>query len=270
MTSARIEKGIIRSFAMAFLCLGLFAIGLRAQGNSNAAPKPENPSSSDDGWHVDIVPYIWFAGVHGTSGIAGHDASIHADFSDVFNYLNLGAMGAVEARYNRILIPVDFMWIKLSDDKALPFDEGAESVKAEFRQTILTPGIGYRIVDQQKIKVDWLMGARYWHLYGSLKLQPESLGINPSRTVNWADAVSGGKFTILVSPKVVLTMGGDAGGATARSDYEAYGILGLRVSKKWLLQAGYRYMSINYRPASTFVYDVAQSGLILGTTWSVK
>jgi len=270
MISARIQKSVLRGFAITLLCWGLFAIGASAQGISDTTAKQESPSSSNDGWHVDVVPYIWFAGVHGTTGVLGHDASIHADFSEVFDYLNLGAMGAVQARYNRVLIPVDFMWIKLSDDKALPIGDEALSVKAEFRQTILTPGIGYRIVDHEKVKVDGLMGARYWHLYSSLRLQPESLGINPSKTANWADAVAGGKITLLVSPKVVLTVGGDAGGATARSDYEAYGILGLRVSKKWLLQAGYRYMSINYRPPSTFVYDVRQSGLVLGATWSVK
>jgi len=270
MTSARMQESVLRCFAIALLCLGSFAISASAQGTANTGTKPENQGSSGDGWHVDVVPYIWFAGVHGTAGVAGHDASIHADFSQVFNYLDLGAMGAVEARYNRILIPVDFMWIKLSDDKALPITDEALSVKVELRQTILTPGIGYRIVDHEKVKVDGFMGARYWHVYNSLKLQPESLGINPSKTVNWADAVAGGKITLLVSPKVVLTIGGDAGGGTARSDYEAYGLLGFRLSKKWLLQAGYRYMSVNYRPPSTFVYDVSQDGLVLGATWSVK
>ena len=269
MSCARIQGFLWHIVAVALVCLGVFAASASAQGSA-AAGKADNPSSSDDGWHVDVVPYIWFAGVHGTTGVLGHEASVHADFSDVFDYLNLGAMGSMEARYNRLLIPVDFMWIKLSDDKALPITDEALSVKAEFRQTILTPGIGYRIVDHEKVKVDGLMGARYWHLNTSFKLQPESLGINPSKTANWADAVAGGKITLLVSPKVVMTIGGDAGGASARSDYEAYGILGFRVSKKWLLQAGYRYMSINYRPPSTFVYDVKQSGLILGATWSVK
>jgi len=36
------------------------------------------------------------------------------------------------------------------------------------------------------------------------------------------------------------------------------------------LNAGYRYMSVNYRPETTFVYDMTLSGLILGATWNTK
>jgi hypothetical protein len=37
-----------------------------------------------------------------------------------------------------------------------------------------------------------------------------------------------------------------------------------------ILQAGYRYMSVNCRPQSTLVYNVAQSGLALGATINLK
>ena len=253
------------------LGLALFAQGLNAQApTTNSRATPDAPSPSNDGWHVDLVPYVWFAGVHGTTGVLGHEVSIHADASDVLSYLNIGVMGHAEIRHNRFLIPVDFMWIKLTDNKALPFDVGVTSVKAEFRQTIFTPGIGYRWVDHKKFTVDGYMGVRYWHLYGSLKLQPPVLNINSSASGDWVDGIAGGKLNVLVSPKVVLTIGGDGGGGTARSDYQAYGVLGFRVSQKWLLQAGYRYASVNYRPSNTFVYDVSQSGLIIGATWSVK
>ena len=48
---------------------------------------------SDEGWHVGFTPYIWFAGIHGTVGAPNHDASVHATFGDIFNYLNIGLMG---------------------------------------------------------------------------------------------------------------------------------------------------------------------------------
>jgi hypothetical protein len=252
------------------LSFGVFASTVRAQNASNSAAKPDSPAPSNAGWHVDVIPYIWFSGVNGTAGVLGHEASVHASFSDVANYLNLGAMGTVEARYNRFLMPVDFMWIKLSDDKAIPFDEGATSVKAEFKQTVFTPGIGYRIVDADRIKVDWRMGIRYWHVNSSLNLQPSTLGKNFSDSADWVDGISGGKIDLLATRKVIITFGGDAGGGAARSDYEVFGLLGFRVARKWVLNAGYRYMSVNYRPQSTFVYDMAMSGLVLGATWNAK
>jgi hypothetical protein len=35
-------------------------------------------------------------------------------------------------------------------------------------------------------------------------------------------------------------------------------------AKRW------RYLDVNYRPSSSFIYDVAQSGLLLGVTFNLK
>jgi len=144
-----------------FLGAGLFVPVSSAQSGQEKSDKAESPSPSDHGWHVDVTPYIWFAGVHGSAGVLGHEASIHADAADVLSNFNIGFMSVVEPRYNRVIFPVDFMWVKLTDNNALPFDEGATTAKAKFNQTILTPGIGYRILDSDKIKVDGKMGIRY-------------------------------------------------------------------------------------------------------------
>jgi len=251
-----------------FLSAGLSSPASTAQSVPSASAKPESTAPSDEGWHLDVTPYLWFAGVHGTAGVQGHDASVHADASDVLSNFNIGFMGVVEPRYNRVLFPTDFMWIKLTDNRALPSDVDATSAKAEFKQTIFTPSIGYRLVDAKKIKVDWKMGIRYWHLDSSLSLQPS--GQKVSGSADWVDGVSGGKIETLVARKVIVTIGGDAGGGTSRSDYQVYGLVGFRVARKWTLNAGYRYMSVNYRPESTFVYDMILSGLILGATWNTK
>src|SRR5215472_16437723 len=173
-----------------FLSVGLFVPASNAQSGQDKSDKTKSSSPSDRGWHVDVTPYLWFAGVHGTAGVLGHEASIHADAADVLSNFNIGFMGVVEPRYNRLLFPTDFMWIKLTDNNALPFDEGATSVKAEFKETIFTPGIGYRIVDAEKIKVDWRMGIRYWHLHSSLASYPSTPGKSFADSVDWVDGVS--------------------------------------------------------------------------------
>jgi len=249
------------------LCLGA-AICPAQQTSSNPKPAGESSSTSDEGWHLDVTPYLWFAAVHGTAGVRGHDASIHASAGDVLSNLNLGFMGSGLIRHNRLLLPMDFMWVKLTDERALPFDQGATSAKAEFKQTILTPGIGYRLIDHEFVKVDAYGGIRYWHLNSSFTLQPTVLG-GFSGTANWVDGLGGGR--IQGGNEIIsFTLAGDAGGGQANSDYELMGIFGFRVAKKWTLKAGYRYMGINYRPKSSFVYDVAQSGIIFGATWNMK
>jgi hypothetical protein len=237
---------------------------------SAAPPLPDPPKPSDEGWHFGIAPYLWFAGVHGTVGALGHEGSVHASFRDIFTYFNLGLMFALEPRYNRIVMPFDFMWMKLSDDKALPFEVGPTSVKVEIKEIMLTQKIGYRVIDSEKFKVDGLAGFRYLHLGNTLTLQPQ-ISNSFYASANWVDAVGGARIQAVLSPKVTLTVFGDAGGGGANSDYQVAGLLGWKF-KKFSLQGGWRYMSVNYRPSGgvRFVYDMATSGLIFGATIPLK
>jgi hypothetical protein len=259
--------------ALLILALSSSLYSLRANAQTQPATNPASAEQSEtdaaDGWHVGITPYLWFAGVDGTVGALGREASVHAGASDVLSKLNIGLMGAVEVRYKRVIIPVDFLWIKLSDDKALPFGIVATSIKAKMTEALLTPKFGYRIVDEKRLKVDALFGIRYWHLTTDLTLQPQ-IGSGFSRSADWVDGVAGGKFQFALTPKFTVTVLGDAGGASARSDYQIAGALGYKVARKVVLQAGYRYLAVNYRPIGGFVYNTATSGLLLGVTINLK
>jgi hypothetical protein len=244
----------------------------QAQSDMSAtAPKPKE-TNANDGWHVAITPYLWFSGVHGTTGALGREASVHASFSDIFSNTDIGAMGVMEARYKRVLMPVDFMWIKLSDDKALPIQVVALSIKAKMRETMLTPKIGYRIADGKRVKVDALFGFRYWHLSTDLTLEPVQIRGGFSQSASWADAVAGGRIEAALSPKAFVLVAGDAGGADARSDYQVTGALGYKITRRWVLLLGYRYLHVNYRPNGNaqFVYDVNMPGVVMGATFNIK
>jgi opacity protein-like surface antigen len=240
---------------------------------TNAPSAKANDEDQDAGLHFAFTPYIWFAGMHGTVGLDGHEASVHSSFGDIANYLNFGAMGSFEARYNRVIIPVDFIWLKISDEKGLPQTDDYDSVKTTLRESIFTPKVGYRVVDGKKVKVDALFGLRYWHMNNELTgVVGGNKVASISDSANWVDAVAGGRIILAVSPKAFIVVGGDAGGGSARSDYQVGGGLGFNLSRKWVLMGGYRYLSVNYRPNSSrqFVDDVVMPGLILGVTYKFK
>jgi hypothetical protein len=260
------------AFTMGALLLLPMARAQTPPATNVASPQPKE-DDPDKGLHVGITPYIWFAGMHGSTGVLGRNASVHASFGDIFSYLNIGLMGAAEVRYNRVVMPVDFMWMKLSDDKGLPLNQvGVQSIKAKVTETLLTPKIGYRVVSQKRVNVDALFGIRYWHLTTDFTLQPTQVAGGFSRTADWVDAVAGGKIEMALTPKVVLTILGDAGGGSAKSDYQVAGLMGYKISRRWVLLAGYRYLSVNYRPNSrdAFVYDVIMPGVALGATFNIK
>ena len=236
------------------------------------SPEPKDNLDSDEGWHVGITPYIWFAGIHGTVGALDHEASVHASFGDIFNYLNIGAMATVEPRYNRIVMPVDFLWMKLSDEKSLPFDEGVTSVKAKMTETLVTPKIGYRFVDAKKVKVDALFGFRYWHVGTNFTLQPTQIANGISQSANWVDGLGGGRIELGLTPKISAIVAGDAGGGSAKLDYQIAGLLGYNINRRLAMVVGYRYLAVDYRPndKAGFIYDVAMPGVVAGLTIKIK
>jgi hypothetical protein len=138
-------------------------------------------------------------------------------------------------------------------------------------QFVLTPKIGYRVFDKEKLKIDALTGFRYWHLGEKLSFNPSRLGINFSGSQNWADPLVGGRIQTPLSPKVDVTIGGDVGGwgAGSQLDYQFAGLLGFKLKPKLALQMGYRYLHVDYRNGST-IYDTTTSGALLGLSFKVK
>jgi hypothetical protein len=247
---------------------------LNAQTQTTTSPTPAQSDSAgdDNNWHMTATPYLWFPGISGTSGAFGHNLSIHASPGDLLSNFQIGLAGAGEIRKGRLLIPIDFMWMKLQGDKSTDFDPGVSYAVVHLTQTMLTPGIGYRIVDHEKLKVDARIGARYWHLGQNVTFYPSGALSGFSPSANWVDAIAGANIQMALSPKVLVTIVGDAGGGGANLDYQAVGFLGFKVSQKVILQMGWRYLDVNYRtnPPVRFVYDAHMSGAIIGATFNLK
>ena len=261
-----------------FVLVGtIFAIGInvrvasaQSQVTEAASQRAGAPEPVDQGWHVDLAPYLWFPGIYGTVGALDHESSVHVSARDVLSNFNFGLMGAIETRYNRILIPVDFMWVRLKDDKGIPITDSVESVSVKINQDIFTPKVGYRIVDGSRFKTDALFGIRYWHLGTTLTLQPTQISNGFHGSANWVDAVAGGRFQAFLTPKFVVTVVGDAGGGSdTRLDYQVVGLLGYKL-KKVTLQGGWRYLVIHKAPAHSAFVDLAMTGVVLGVVIPVK
>jgi hypothetical protein len=249
---------------------------------SSSAPDPQAStgaaasaaaSISDNQWHADVVPYLWFPGMHGTVGAKGHDLSVHASAGDVLSHFRFGLAGVTEFRRNRFVIPIDLMWVRLAADKSLPFPEaGASSADVKIAEVLLTPEVGYRVIDQEKIKVDGLAGFRYWHLGQTLELSGTTQ-TNPSvsASLNWVDPIIGSRIQIPLSPKLSANIFGDVGGwgVGSQLEYQVGGLLGYQVKPKWILQAGYRYMDVDYQSGGN-TFDVAMPGVVFGVTYKFK
>jgi hypothetical protein len=237
--------------------------------NKTASPSPS--ASADDDWHLVVAPYLWLTGVHGTVGALGHDVGVHASAGDLLSHFRFGLMGLIEADHKRVVLPLDLIWARLGDNKALPFPNlAATTADVKVTEFILTPKVGYRVLDQEKLKIDALTGFRYWHLGQNLQFSPSRLGLDFSGSQNWVDPLVGGRILAALTPKVEATIAGDVGGwgAGSQLDYQVVGLLGYKIKPTWTLQAGFRYLDVNYR--SKTVFDVAMSGVLFGVSIKLK
>jgi hypothetical protein len=254
------------------------AIASDADAPAASAAGPNSPAPQvglapdDSGWHVIVAPYLWFPGVYGTVGVRDRDVSVHATPGDLLSNFRFGLMGLIDTRYKRVVLPLDMMWVRLEDDKAIPFP-GLEELTAKLKgsEFILTPKIGYRLIDSEVIKIDALAGFRYWHFGESLRFSPSVAGLNFSASQDWVDPLVGGRILGKLSPKFEISIGGDVGGwgAGSQLDYQVAGLLGYRMKPAVALQIGYRYLDVNYRSNGTII-DVATHGPVVGVTITLK
>jgi len=242
---------------------------LSTSSTGKAAASPDATTTVDDQWHFSFLPYLWFAGMHGTVGALGFKTGVSASPGDLLSHFNFGLMGTFEARRNRLILPTDMMWIRLSDDHGVPLNEiGITGIDFRVGQFLLTPKVGYQVLDNPRLKIHALAGMRYWHLGQKLTFKPALFnGISTSQ--NWVDAIGGGRITVPFTPKVSLMVAGDAGGGGASSDYQLVGLLGYQLKPNIDLQAGWRYLVVNYRDGG-FLYNVTTSGVGIGATFRFK
>jgi hypothetical protein len=248
---------------------------LSPQGGTTIGGTAPVASVSDNQWHIAVSPYLWFPGVHGTIGAQGHDIGYSASPGDLLSNFRFGLMGVVEARRNRLLTTIDMMWIRLKDDKALPFPNvGADSATLKMTEFLLTPNVGFRLIDGKMIKADALAGIRFWHFGENVTFSPGTLGFDFSKSQNWVDPVVGGRIETALSPKVAITVAGDVGGwgTGSQLEYQVVGLLGYKVKPNMTLQAGYRYLYVDYEKnggTDAFV-KATTSGVIFGVTIILK
>jgi hypothetical protein len=233
-------------------------------------------TGQDDEWHIAVSPYLWLPWVHGTIGAFGRDVGFSVTPSDLLSHARLAALGAVDARRNKIVTTVDLLYMRLGANNAIPFPPALNAITANFTGNIvvLTPKVGLRLVNLKAIKADLLAGIRYWYFSESVNFTPSILGLNFSKSQNWVDPLVGGRIQGALSPKIVATVAGDVGGwgTGSQIDYQVVGLLGYKLKPNLTLQGGYRYLYVDKNKGGSAAANanLAMSGILLGVTLNLK
>jgi len=223
---------------------------------------------TDKKWHYYGTLYIWFPGIHGTVGIRGFDTSIHVTAGEIFSDFRGGLLGVFIPTYGRFSLPVDFMWMRLKDDKAIAFNP-AYSAQATLNFAIVSPKVSYLLVNQPKVKIYGTAGPRIWHLGSEIETDPTINGRSLSEGQTWTDFVLGGRFSLPLSSKASVDVYGDGGEGGATLDYQVGGLVSFQVKPKISLQGGWRYLTVHYGNNGN-ILNTSIQGIVLGATYKLK
>jgi len=213
-------------------------------------------------WTFDTTFYGWLAGIDGSVGVGRFSRDFEADFGDIFDNLDLGLMGAIEARNGRWGLLTNLVYVKTSSDFTGRFggttDFDSTYFLAEF-------AAAYRLTRDPMAKgqLDVLAGLRYQNV--SLDITgPRGSSVDGDR--NALDPLVGLRYAFPLSTKLYASLEGDVGGFGVDSDFtwNVIGILGYRMSSKMDFVLGYRYFDQSFSGDNNKSLDFAMFGPLVG------
>ncbi len=202
--------------------------------------------SGSDGWQFGGEVYLWGATL-GATTTAGDDIDI--SFSDIFEHLNFGFMGAVEARKGKWELFADAIYLDLeTEDNSTANIVGRSiqtSVDVEVKGFISTTAASYAVFENDSTRFTLLAGGRYLWLEADLEFDIGALKETASDSNSVVDAIVGfrGRTKIADGWHVVYHL--DVGTGQSEFTWQALGSLNYRF-KNVDLVLGYRYLDWNF------------------------
>jgi opacity protein-like surface antigen len=265
MSSDAKGKGKVVSVLLA----GMLALG-------SGVVSAQTAGASSGSWQYEFTPYLWASGMKGdTEGGRLPKVSVDASFSDIFDVLDFGIMGAFEARKDRWGMLFDAVYMKLSDgafaSRTGPGPIGATATanaNVTMEQTMLAAAVAYRAVEGRS-PVDLIGGLRYVKLSVDADIHASFFAltgtVSRSADKDWVDPYIGARVHLPVSPRWTLVGYADVGGFGVGSDntWQLSAGANYDFSKSISGKFGYRVLKIDY-DKSGFLYDMKNEGVYAG------
>jgi hypothetical protein len=246
----------------------IFVPGPQAFGQeatAEATQSAEPPAWAKSPWSAQLTLYLWTPSISGDVGVGPlPPAEVDIDFDEIWKSLDWSPppiMLTGEVRYDRVAFFGDFIYLGNHDERALP----ALTADVETHTTIFTFGGSYRVVEDSPITLDLLGGARLWMLDADLALTTPLGVLEASRGKSWFDPIVGISGQLQLGGGFALKAEGDVGGfgVGADLDWQVLGVLQYQVNELISLEAGYRYLAVDY-DSNQLLFDVAIQGPIIG------
>lgn len=227
------------------------------------AQQSENAQKSENDWSVEVMPYIWAAGIDGDITVRGHKGSVDLGFSDLIDAVDIAGALLGFARYNRFVAAMQLDYVATDTDN-LDSDEQPQHARVETDMTMGTLAFGYAFGEPGTgNSLDLLLGVRYLSLDNDLTL--DRLG-KFKHDDSYVDPVLIAVPTWHISDRwqinPVVSIGG---GGDAEFIYEFQPQVQYRITPSLAARFGYRLLHYNLESnTKDNEFDGAFKGLLIG------
>jgi hypothetical protein len=225
----------------------------------SAMPAAAADPSAGHEWEFDGNFYGWMPSIDAPLQTGG---DINIPFETILQDLNMLFMGGVGVSKSKWWFKTDVIFFRISQKNnrlvtppgGIPDIDFATSSEVEKKAWIVTPSVGYNLVDAERGSLDVFAGARYLWIDVGLNLDFSgplggggSAQISDSSSV-W-DGIVGVRGDVDFGPKVFLPYYADVGGGQSNLTWQAFAGVGWRFKHVDAI-AGWRYLEYKFKGSS--------------------
>jgi hypothetical protein len=243
----------------------------------SAMPAAAADPSAGNEWEFDGNFYVWMPSIDAGLQSGGN---IYIPFNTILEDLDMLFMGGVgvSKSNSKWWFKTDIIYFDISQKNnalvtfpgGIPDIDFATSSRVEMDAWIVTPSVGYNLVDAERGTLDVFAGARYLWINVELKLQTvgplttRSDRISDSGSV-W-DGIVGVRGDVDFGPKVFLPYYADVGGGQSNLTWQAFAGVGYRFKHVDAI-VGWRYLDYEFKGSSPVLESLTVNGPLIGVTW---
>jgi hypothetical protein len=233
---------------------------------------PPAPATDSDGWHFEMTPYVWLAGLEGNLRVRNNTVRIDSSPSDLLKQLDFAFATQFEAGKGKFKFILDENYVNLGTTGVGPLGQSTDvqptlnifefggsyapvvvSNKNSTSSTPLPPTFSLEIIG----------GGRYTHF--GLGLDRPNFNAEGSRNI--VDAFIGNRVKVRPHPAVTLIGKYTVGGGGSHFAWTAAGLVDLRWKPSFSVWGGYQVLDMDADQASnTIGFNGRMRGVIVGFT----
>lgn len=237
-------------------------------GGFSAVPgaRAQEPQGADR-WAYDAAIYLWAADIESTTRRGN---SIDIGFDEVFDNLNLGFMGSLQASKDRWFVGADLIFVDVSAGKAGTLGSTGVALNADVDMTtwVLNLQGGRNLVQAERGILGVVLGARFLDSTSQLTLRVGSLPLTPGakQKVSAWDLTVGLRGHLNLTDHWFIPYHADVGAGQSELTWQGMGGIGYRFNWGRLVFA-YRHTAWTFRSDEDWK-DLTLSGPMLGAVFS--